>query len=111
MHWARRAASRAACTAGSSRAINTAMIAMTTRSTIKVNPRDRRHPLRLSLDSSTVASSKKPRMNAKYTGAFADPPRLDLTELIDACDGGRVEPGAARQTAAIVAALQHAVNI
>ena len=39
MHWARRAASRADCTAGSSRAIRTAMIAITTRSSISVKPR------------------------------------------------------------------------
>src|SRR5215813_13938355 len=40
-HWARRAASRAAWTAGNSRAISTAMIAMTTSSSISVNPRRR----------------------------------------------------------------------
>ena len=34
----RRAASRAACTAGNSRAINTAMMAITTSSSISVNP-------------------------------------------------------------------------
>jgi hypothetical protein len=34
----RRAAARAACTAGSKRAIKTAMIAITTRSSINVNP-------------------------------------------------------------------------
>src|SRR3954447_21689090 len=39
VHWMRRAASRAAWTAGSSRAISTAMIAMTTSSSIRVNPR------------------------------------------------------------------------
>ena len=39
MHWARRAASRADCTAGSSKAIRTAMMAITTRSSIRVNPR------------------------------------------------------------------------
>src|SRR5262249_19571005 len=39
MHWARRAASRADCTAGSSRAIRTAMMAITTSSSIKVKPR------------------------------------------------------------------------
>src|SRR3979490_1555264 len=38
-HWARRAASRAAWTAGNSRAIRTAMMAMTTSNSIKVNPR------------------------------------------------------------------------
>src|SRR4051812_45279547 len=38
MHWARRAASRAAWTAGRSRAIRTAMMAMTTSSSISVNP-------------------------------------------------------------------------
>src|SRR5437763_1251294 len=37
-HWERRAASRAAWTAGRSRAISTAMIAMTTRSSIRVKP-------------------------------------------------------------------------
>src|ERR671933_629660 len=36
VHWIRRAASRAAWTAGSSRAISTAMMAMTTSSSIKV---------------------------------------------------------------------------
>ena len=39
MHWARRAASRAAWTAGNSRAIRTAMMAMTTSSSIRVKPR------------------------------------------------------------------------
>src|SRR5690606_35635132 len=39
-HWVRRAASRACCTAGSSSAIRIAMIAMTTSSSISVNPRD-----------------------------------------------------------------------
>src|SRR5262249_12978929 len=38
VHWMRRAASRADCTAGSSKAISTAMMAMTTRSSIRVNP-------------------------------------------------------------------------
>ena len=36
MHWVRRAASRAACTAGNSRAIRTAMMAITTSSSISV---------------------------------------------------------------------------
>src|SRR5579883_1143381 len=40
-HCARRAASRAAWTAGKSRAINTAMIAITTNSSISVKPRRR----------------------------------------------------------------------
>src|SRR5690242_4451589 len=39
VHWARRAASRADCTAGSSRAISTAMMAITTSSSISVKPR------------------------------------------------------------------------
>src|SRR5947209_3422282 len=38
-HWVRRAASRAAWTAGRSRAIRTAMMAITTRSSISVKPR------------------------------------------------------------------------
>ena len=37
MHWMRRAASRADCTAGRSKAIKTAMMAITTRSSINVN--------------------------------------------------------------------------
>src|SRR6516225_9032589 len=40
-HWTRRAASRAAWTAGSKSAIRTAMIAMTTSSSISVNARRR----------------------------------------------------------------------
>jgi hypothetical protein len=38
-HWARRAASRADWTAGKSSAIKTAMMAITTNSSIRVNPR------------------------------------------------------------------------
>ena len=38
-HCIRRAASRAACTAGSSKAIRMPMIAMTTSNSTKVNPR------------------------------------------------------------------------
>src|SRR5215218_1766019 len=41
-HCDRRAASRAACTAGKSRAISTAMIAITTKSSISVKPRRER---------------------------------------------------------------------
>src|SRR3954453_6808541 len=41
-HWLRRAASRAAWTAGSSSAIRTAMIAITTNNSISVKPRERR---------------------------------------------------------------------
>src|SRR3954463_4961251 len=46
MHWDRRAASRAACTAGSSSAIRTAMIAMTTSSSIRVKAREDRETMR-----------------------------------------------------------------
>jgi len=38
VHWIRRAASRADCTAGSKSAIKTALIAITTKSSIRVNP-------------------------------------------------------------------------
>ena len=41
VHWIRRAASRAAWTAGNKSAISTAMMAITTRSSIKVKPRRR----------------------------------------------------------------------
>ena len=58
MHWARRAASRAACTAGKSSAINTAMIAITTRSSINVKP-----PRRFaSFVSSAVAEIREMRI-------------------------------------------------
>src|SRR5215471_2774213 len=40
VHCARRAASRADCTAGNNRAIRTAMMAITTSSSIKVKPRE-----------------------------------------------------------------------
>src|SRR5262245_10242461 len=40
VHWARRAASRADWTAGSRREMRTAMIAMTTRSSMSVKPRE-----------------------------------------------------------------------
>ena len=43
VHWIRRAASRAACTAGNRRPIRTAMIAITTNNSISVKPRE---PLR-----------------------------------------------------------------
>jgi hypothetical protein len=39
VHWARRAASRADCTAGKSKAIRTAMIAITTSNSMSVKPR------------------------------------------------------------------------
>jgi hypothetical protein len=48
-HWLRLAASRAACTAGNSKAIRTPMIAMTTKSSIKVNPDEYRRRLFMSL--------------------------------------------------------------
>src|SRR5262249_44651407 len=41
-HWVRRAASRAAWTAGKRSAMSTAMMAMTTSNSISVNPRTRR---------------------------------------------------------------------
>ena len=41
MHWARRAASRTDCTAGSKSEINIEMIAITTSSSISVKPRAR----------------------------------------------------------------------
>src|ERR1700743_694565 len=44
-HWLRLAASRAACTAGSKSAIRTAMIAITTSSSIRVKPRHRNRDL------------------------------------------------------------------
>src|SRR6185312_11963618 len=46
-HCSRRAASRAAWTAGSKSAISTAMIAITTSSSIRVKPRRTRDPTRL----------------------------------------------------------------
>ena len=56
MHWERRAASRAAWTAGSNSAIKTAMIAITTSSSISVNPL-RRVRARIGLDSCNLITS------------------------------------------------------
>src|SRR4051812_44334600 len=53
-HWARRAASRAAWTAGKSRAISTEMIAITTSNSISVKPgRHRRRVVRAVEDAGT----------------------------------------------------------
>src|SRR3954469_20061528 len=54
VHCMRRAASRAAWTAGNSRAIRTAMIAITTSSSISVNPRD----LRLGIEASQLEETE-----------------------------------------------------
>src|SRR5262249_37665623 len=62
-HWARRAASRAAWTAGRSRAINTAMIANTTSSSISVKPRRGR----------VMGGLLHLEMRADLTGQGADP--------------------------------------
>ena len=48
VHWCAGPASRADCTAGNRRAINTAMIAMTTSNSISVKPKGFRKPIRLS---------------------------------------------------------------
>src|SRR5262249_39903609 len=59
-HCARRAASRAACTAGSSRAIKTAMMAMTTSNSIRVKPpRNRTNRLRRSMVVLLIARSAR----------------------------------------------------
>src|SRR5215472_9513018 len=63
VHWARRAASRAAWTAGNSRAINTAMIAITTSSSIKVKPR-RLKLIRKLPESRTAERERPPRHDA-----------------------------------------------
>src|SRR5208337_2318794 len=56
-HWMRLAASRADWTAGSNRAISTAMIAVTTRSSIRVKPRHR---------FITDLLQDKPRLTARF---------------------------------------------
>src|SRR5262249_40093733 len=87
-HDDRRAASRAACTAGRSRAISTAMIAMTTRSSIKVKPRlrmgmllERRRTLgsnddaEKGLDATGDANARgkvRQSNNAERTGLFSE---------------------------------------
>src|ERR1700730_12155160 len=67
-HCERRAASRAAWTAGSSRAIRTAMIAMTTRSSIRVNPRRRKLHLGL-LNNETIDKGNNDQTNPGETHA------------------------------------------
>src|SRR5437868_4327839 len=73
VHWARRAASRADCTAGSSRAIRTAIIAITTRSSIRVKPR--RHP-----DSNRI--DEPPRREMKRKGVELAAPSLGRVLLL-----------------------------
>ncbi len=67
MHWARRAASRAACTAGSSRAISTAMIAITTSNSIRVKPR-----LRIRMISRFVLAGERGALTAHSSATEAD---------------------------------------
>src|SRR5215210_7302776 len=81
-HWARRAASRAACTAGRSRAINTAMIAMTTSNSISVNPRgrDRSRP---SIATAPLESKKIARFGPDgRPGRLAASLQSDRVELV-----------------------------
>src|SRR5262249_30258630 len=64
-HWVRRAASRADCTAGNNRAIRTAMMAMTTRSSMSVKARRFRN-------STTHPPFRKGRVRNRRTHGDAD---------------------------------------
>src|SRR5262245_51963909 len=66
MHWARRAASRADWTAGNSRPMRMAMIVVTTKSSISVNPRRGDLPEKLS----TAAPSSE--LESSTTGQFIE---------------------------------------
>ena len=67
MHWARRAASRADWTAGKSKAMRTAMMAMTTRSSIRVNPgKVRRRGLVMDEDPTRKEGEDDARKNANH---------------------------------------------
>src|SRR5205823_7867037 len=78
VHWERRAASRAAWTAGSSRAIRTAMIAMTTSSSISVNPRRRADQ---GLRIGKLLSQMRPLHGTVKDGGRIDPADQDITEI------------------------------
>ena len=67
VHCARRAASRAACTAGKSRAISTAMIAMTTRSSMSVKP-ERRSDMVIPTPSIYAAKMEDPSWARTHPG-------------------------------------------
>src|ERR1700712_1980208 len=79
-HWARRAASRAACTAGRSRAIRTAMIAITTSNSMSVKPRLDLVDI-TGLPSWRMMTIKAPpeREGRTGTGEKSDTERVELT--------------------------------
>ena len=81
VHWARRAASRAACTAGKRSEISTAMIAITTSSSISVKPVflgvfvwTESHVCISKLNCvNTVASSKRTDARGQPSGGWLNP--------------------------------------
>src|SRR5438552_734920 len=87
-HWARRAAARAAWTAGRSRAMRTAMMAMTTSSSISVNPRTRERMRGNSPVNRSVEDGPETRTGPAREGDGGDPgqgtvvpPFLEGTEV------------------------------
>src|SRR6516165_1201308 len=80
-HCERRAASRAAWTAGRSRAIRTAMMAITTRSSISVKPRDGARPD--DLRSDMVDSPWYLRTWTDWTGRGAPPDGRGAGEVVE----------------------------
>src|SRR2546421_7179053 len=59
LHWLRAAASRTFCTAGTSRPIRMAMMAMTTSSSISVKPRERQRLLNRGMNGLLERDNKK----------------------------------------------------
>src|SRR3954463_6139586 len=85
-HCERRAASRAACTAGNSRAISTAMIAMTTSSSIRVKPL-LREVMRRTLDGDVRQSARFRSGLAIRLAAFRGRPGVEVPEDVVAFQG------------------------
>ena len=89
MHWMRRAASRADCTAGSNNAINTEMIAMTTSSSMSVKPE-----FKAPLPRSTFASFFAPipevltQANGRRSRIIARPTQPNTAKSYQAAEPG-----------------------
>src|SRR5262245_55929114 len=77
-HWARRAASRADCTAGKSKAIRTAMIAITTKSSISVKPTERRAIGRLVMEVTSWYEDQETGLSLAKVRWGPPVPRRDL---------------------------------
>src|SRR5438477_4215218 len=111
VHCARRAASRAACTAGRRRAIKPAMIAMTTSNSISEKPRrnrysDRRQPMMVLLCRSGTRRGENERLRT-HSPAAPDPTKQVVRRSWPSGSlfGERVHLGVSRGTRATTGLL------